>query len=79
MTWGSAAPDAFIMSAGVRQGGVISAHLFSIYENIVLTSLDCSGCTIVDLKVGSFLYADVLILLAPSPTELQSMVDICCD
>ena len=30
------------------------------------------------LKVGSFLYADDLILLAPSVLELQSMVDICC-
>ena len=64
------------MSAGVRQGGVLSAHLFNIYVNNVLIKLDDSGCTMAGLKVGSFLYADDLILLAPSISELQSVNDI---
>ena len=56
--WGSVVSDAFIMSAGVRQGGVLSAHLFNIYVNNVLTNLDNSGYTMAGLNVGSFLYAD---------------------
>jgi hypothetical protein len=76
--WGNAVSDLFIMSAGVRQGGVLSAHLFNIYVDNILTRLDNSGCVMAGLNLGSFMYADDLILLSPSISELQVMVNICC-
>jgi hypothetical protein len=77
--WGNALSDFFGMTAGVRQGGVISAYLFNIYVDIILTRLDNYGCVMEGLGLGSFMYADDLILLSPSISELQRMINICCD
>ena len=62
------------MSAGVRQGGVLSAHLFNIYVDNILNRLESCGCVMAGLRLGSFMYADDLILLSPSIFELHLMV-----
>ena len=77
--WGNAVSESFILSAGVRQGGVLSPILFSVYIDNVLHRLNSHGCNLRSLNLGSFLYADDLILLAPSICELQNMIDICCE
>ena len=77
--WGNAASEFFTLSARVRQGGVLSAHIFNVYVDNILTRLDNAGCAMAGLSLGSFMYADDLILLAPSIYELQAMVDICGD
>ena len=43
----------------------------------VLSKLDKHGCFINGLSYGSYMYADDLILLAPTLSELQNMVDTC--
>ena len=44
----------------------------------MLQKLNGRGCKFYALNLGSFLYADDLVLLAPSISELQVMIDICC-
>ena len=67
------------MSNGVRQGGVLSPVLFSVYVNGLLCKLKDSGigCHLGCEFVGSVCYADELALLAPSPSALRIMLNIC--
>jgi hypothetical protein len=76
--WGNCISNAFSLAAGVRQGGVLSPILFSVYVDNILRKLDYLGCHMYGLCVGSFLYADDLVLLAPSVEALQEMIAICC-
>ena len=77
--WCNELSSSFQLLAGVRQGGVLSPILFSVYIDNVLEKLNMHGCKLSMLNLGSFLYADDLILLAPSVSELQTMVSICCE
>ena len=79
MKWGDQLSASFQLLAGVRQGGVLSPILFSVYIDNVLDKLNKRGCKMSLLDLGSFLYADDLILIAPSVAELQAMVNICCE
>ena len=47
----------------------------------VLVKLNSSrlGCTVKGLTVNAFMYADDLIILAASVTDLQRLIDICVD
>ena len=76
--WGNAISGSFKVSAGVRQGSVLSPALFAVYVNGILTALDNCGCKLFGFNFGSFMYADDLILIASSVTSLQKMIDICC-
>ena len=73
--------DTFRVSNGVRQGGVLSPVLFSVYIDELLHKLKDSGvgyymgCEF----AGGVCYADDLALLAPSPSALRIMLHICED
>ena len=63
--------------------GVLSPSLFNVFRNIVLTRLRTLGvgCWVQQLYVGivgCLLYADDIILLCPTLTGLQLMLDSCC-
>jgi len=65
--------------SGVRQGGILSPVLFSVYLNDLLIKLkQCNfGCSIKCITFNVFMYADDLLLLAISMKDLQAMIDIC--
>ena len=67
------------MTNGVRQGAVSSPTLFSLYINDLFSLLKLSGlgCRIQNCFFGCFGYADDLLLLSASRSDLQSMVKIC--
>ena len=69
--WGTVLSEPLRLLAGVRQGGVLSPALFSVYVNDLLVKLNKFGCTMFGLSVGALMYADDVVLLAPSVTELQ--------
>lgn len=79
--WGAYTSYIFMLSAGVRQGGVLSPILFCIYVDCIVQSLELSklGCWIGEMFVGCIMYADDLALISSSVCELQRMLDMCAD
>ena len=71
--------DTFEVLNGVRQGGVISPILFTVYMDELLDRLECSGfgCYVGHVYMGSLCSADDLSLLAPTLYSLQRLVYIC--
>ena len=69
----------FSTTSGVKQDGVLSPILFSIYIDDMLTRLCMSGfgCTIGHKYYGAVGYADDISLVAPSIDALNKMCDIC--
>jgi hypothetical protein len=64
---------------GVRQGGILSPFLFSVFVDNVLLALYNSGlgCYIKSVCYNSLMYADDLLLLAISVTHLCILVKLC--
>jgi len=65
---------------GIRQGGVLSPYFFPVYidsvvEKIIKSNLGCY--TKVGICMIILLYADDILLIAPSVTSLQQLVNIC--
>ena len=77
--WGNAFSSSFTVSNGVRQGGVLSPVLFTIYMDELLLQLkhNAVGCHWDHHFAGTFCYADDLILLAPSLSALRIMLHTC--
>ena len=77
--WGSTLSNAFSGVNGVRQGGVISPILFTVYIDSLITELESSkaGCWIGHHYYGCLVFADDIKLMSPSSTGLQRMVDVC--
>ena len=69
----------FTVSNGVRQGGVLSPLLFNLYVDDLSKNLNnCYiGCTVNDVLINHLIYADDLVLLAPSAHALQLLVNQC--
>ena len=64
--WNNAVTDYFTISNGVKQGGVLSPILFSLYLDQLISWLRYIGmdCHMNGLLTGIFIYADDIMLLA---------------
>jgi hypothetical protein len=69
----------FKLNSGVRQGGVLSPFLFSVYVDDIVESVvkEAIGCSFKCVFVSIIFYADDILLLAPSVDSLQRLVRIC--
>ena len=61
----------FKIEFGFRQGSVLSPHLFSIYINDIVSRF------VINKRLFIVLYADDILLNAPSLTELQLLFHLC--
>ena len=77
--WNGTLSDEFGVSNGVRQGAVLSPFLFNIYMEELISDLsnEGKGCYVGSQFYGIMVYADDILLLAPSLKALQSMLNIC--
>ena len=77
--WKSIKSDNFSVVNGVKQGGVLSPILFSVYVDGLLTRLKKSGtgCVVGNSYVGAISYADDLVLLAPTHRGVSRMITEC--
>jgi len=69
--WDGLYSATFNIDFGVRQGSVLSPTLFAVYINDIISSFHITkGCSII-------LYADDILLLSPSITELERLLHCC--
>ena len=81
MRWGNTTSDWFEIKAGVRQGGVLSPALYSIYVDElveILVKLGI-GCHLKDVFLSILLYADDMALTSPSLKGLQILLSTTVD
>ena len=77
--WGDTESRFINLNCGVRQGGVLSPYFFALYiDDIVKLVSKCNfGCKFKSICMSVFLYADDIILLAPSVSALQTLLNVC--
>ena len=77
--WNNSISSKFGVTNGVRQGGVLSPLLFTVYIDELLEKLKRKGigCHLGLHFVGALGYADDIILLCPSVAGLKIMIKIC--
>jgi Reverse transcriptase (RNA-dependent DNA polymerase) len=79
--WNGVYSDQFPVKNGVKQGGVLGLVLFCVYIDCLLNRLaTCHvGCYIGPNFLGALVYADDIVLLAPSPSAIRKLLNICGD
>ena len=75
--WQGCVSSPFSVGNGVRQGGILSPFLFRFYvRNIISTITGLGyGCNVGGTFINMLMYADDMVLLAPSWNALQCMLN----
>ena len=72
--------EEFPLTQGVRQGSLLSPHLYNIYKEEVLKYLEVNskpGTSLYGHYTGITMYADDIILMSTTLNGLQKLVDKC--
>jgi len=77
--WGSSYSEFFQLLCGGRQGGALSPFLFAIFVDSIVDRVKATGlgCYLNSVCVSILLYADDIVLSAPSVTALQCLLEVC--
>ena len=76
--WNTAFSDTLKIRSGVRQGGMLSPHLFNVYADLFINNIISkkNGCYLNRCSVACIMYADDLMLLSASVSGLQQLLDV---
>ena len=71
--------QSFKTTEGVKQGGVISPHLFNFFINGLVTEIKSInvGALLGDLNVSIVAYCDDIILVSSSEKHMRMMLESC--
>ena len=77
--WRTSTSTPFLVTNGVRQGGILSPALFSLYMDDLSKQLQqCkSGCMVGEDLINHMVYADDLVVLSPYSAGLQQLLRVC--
>ena len=77
--WGGTYSTFFCVTNGVRQGSILSPYLFNInVDDLSVTLNACRvGCCVGNVIINHLMYADDLVILAPSVAGLSKLLRIC--
>ena len=75
--FGNSTSESFNICNGVRQGGVLSSLFFNVYIDSILNEISRMkyGCKLGMTNSNIIAYADDIVLLSPSATGLQILID----
>ena len=79
VSWGNIISSSFGSLNGLRQGGILSPHLFNVYTddlNHIINNLPI-GCTLNNHTINNICYANNMVLISPSAQGLQDLIDTC--
>ena len=79
--WGDTLSHSFLVTNGVRQGGILSPKLFNVYIDALCVKLTNSkiGCNFNGTFINNLAYADDMTVIAPCASALQKLLNICDD
>ena len=71
--------DSFLVSNGVRQEGILSPYLFSLYIDDLTSDLNTikSGCYVGNYCLNHIMFADDICLFSPTLVGLQDLLNAC--
>ena len=74
--WFSVQSNFFKLEIGIRQGGVLSPQFFAVYIDGIVDKVNRQdvGCFMHHVCVSIIIYADDILILAPSVTALQKLL-----
>ena len=77
--WGNSLSMTFRCSNGMRQRGKLSPLLYNVYTDDLNHHLQATdvGCYVGGAWVNSLSYTDDMVLLAPTVTALQTLLEVC--
>ena len=77
--WGDKISDLFHVTNGVRQGGILSPYLFSVYIDDITAELNLLRikCVIGNMIINHILYADDIVLIYHSSRGLHELIRCC--
>ena len=77
--WGNSVSSLFNISNGTRQGSMASPSLWTVYLDLLIKELRQLGvgCHVGGLFMGVVVYADDILLMAPTRGAMQMMLDKC--
>jgi hypothetical protein len=77
--WGSVYSNFYQLTCGIRQGGVLSPYFFASYIDDIVDKVNSHynlGCYFKGFCVSLLLYADDIIIIAPTVMALQKLFNI---
>ena len=77
--WGNSLSMSVRCTNGIRQGGQLSPLLYIVYTDDLNHHLHATavGCYVGGAWVNSMSYADEMVLLTPTVTALQTLLEVC--
>ena len=77
--WGQTYSESFSVSNGVRQGGILSPYLFSVYMDDLSQKLNkvTAGCFIGNKCLNHIMFADDICVFSPSLLGVQDLLNVC--
>lgn len=81
MSWNGHLSASFKTSNGVRQGGILSPYIFSVYMDSLTARLNKikTGLYLNDSIINHLLYADDVVIFSPCLAGFRDLLSVCSD